>query len=74
MNRRKLLRELGDDVSSSTINKGGQTKEKDQATNHELKIFNFLTIAAATDNFSIANKLGEGGFGPVYKVKLCEYY
>ncbi|KAM7255121.1 hypothetical protein ACFE04_020362 [Oxalis oulophora] len=29
--------------------------------------FNFNTIKAATDNFSTANKLGEGGFGPVYK-------
>ncbi|KAK0596135.1 hypothetical protein LWI29_013090 [Acer saccharum] len=61
MNRRKLLRELG-----------GQTKEKDQATNHDLKIFNFQTIVAATDNFSTANKLGEGGFGPVYKGKLLD--
>ncbi|XP_059661969.1 G-type lectin S-receptor-like serine/threonine-protein kinase At1g11330 isoform X2 [Cornus florida] len=31
---------------------------------------NLEKIAAATDNFSIANKLGEGGFGPVYKGKL----
>ncbi|KAM7254928.1 hypothetical protein ACFE04_020169 [Oxalis oulophora] len=29
--------------------------------------FDFNTIKAATDNFSTANKLGEGGFGPVYK-------
>ncbi|XP_054787222.1 cysteine-rich receptor-like protein kinase 29 [Prosopis cineraria] len=32
--------------------------------------FDFETIRLATDNFSIANKLGQGGFGPVYKGKL----
>lgn len=26
------------------------------------------SIKAATDNFSDSNKLGQGGFGPVYKV------
>ena len=29
--------------------------------------FSFASVSAATDNFSDANKLGEGGFGPVYK-------
>ena len=28
----------------------------------------FETIKVATDNFSDANKLGQGGFGAVYKV------
>ncbi|XP_026432737.1 cysteine-rich receptor-like protein kinase 10 [Papaver somniferum] len=32
--------------------------------------FNFSTISASTDNFSEANKLGEGGFGSVYKGTL----
>ncbi|KAH6835699.1 S-locus lectin protein kinase family protein [Perilla frutescens var. hirtella] len=32
-----------------------------------LPIFDLSTIIKATDNFSINNKLGEGGFGPVYK-------
>ena len=34
----------------------------------ELKFFSFTSIVAATQNFSPNNKLGEGGFGPVYKV------
>lgn len=36
----------------------------------ELPLYTFSSIVAATDNFSIENKLGEGGFGPVYKVNL----
>ncbi|TVU34866.1 hypothetical protein EJB05_16721, partial [Eragrostis curvula] len=36
----------------------------------ELPIFDLGTITAATDGFSVNNKLGEGGFGPVYKGKL----
>lgn len=50
----------GKDVSSRT-----STREDDL----ELPLFDFETIAAATDNFSDDNKLGEGGFGPVYKVR-----
>ncbi|ONI10183.1 hypothetical protein PRUPE_4G033000 [Prunus persica] len=38
----------------------------------ELFIYNFDSILTATNNFSISNKLGEGGFGPVYKGMLQE--
>jgi len=30
----------------------------------------FASIMDATNNFSDANKPGEGGFGPVYKVNI----
>ncbi|KAK9057003.1 hypothetical protein SSX86_024369 [Deinandra increscens subsp. villosa] len=33
----------------------------------EQPLFSFSTIVNATGNFSLDNKLGEGGFGPVYK-------
>ncbi|XP_061994500.1 G-type lectin S-receptor-like serine/threonine-protein kinase At1g61500 isoform X2 [Rosa rugosa] len=36
----------------------------------ELLIYDFNAILTATDNFSITNKLGQGGFGPVYKGML----
>ncbi|KAI4332164.1 hypothetical protein L6164_017094 [Bauhinia variegata] len=38
----------------------------------ELPFFNFVTIATATNDFSIDNKLGEGGFGPVFKGTLSD--
>ncbi|ONM57982.1 hypothetical protein ZEAMMB73_Zm00001d021680 [Zea mays] len=34
--------------------------------------YDYSHIKEATNNFSVDNKLGEGGFGPVYKV-LCPY-
>ncbi|CAL5408414.1 unnamed protein product [Camellia sinensis] len=36
----------------------------------ELPIIDFDKILVATDNFNTTNKLGEGGFGPVYKGRL----
>ncbi|GLT69386.1 hypothetical protein SLA2020_415430 [Shorea laevis] len=39
--------------------------------NMELTFFDLETIIAATDNFSPVRKLGQGGFGPVYKSQLC---
>ncbi|KAI3734757.1 hypothetical protein L6452_14235 [Arctium lappa] len=40
--------------------------------NIEVPLFSLSTISKATNNFSINNKLGEGGFGPVYKGVLEE--
>ncbi|KDP38985.1 hypothetical protein JCGZ_00742 [Jatropha curcas] len=44
------------------VHNKGQTKE-----DLELTFFDLGTIASATNKFSPTNKLGEGGFGPVYK-------
>ncbi|TYG65491.1 hypothetical protein ES288_D06G189900v1 [Gossypium darwinii] len=41
-----------------------------EITTMESLQFDFSTIEAATNKFSVDNKLGEGGFGPVYKGKL----
>ncbi|XP_059624155.1 G-type lectin S-receptor-like serine/threonine-protein kinase At1g11410 isoform X1 [Cornus florida] len=39
-------------------------------TSTDLPFFDLSTIVAATDNFSSANRLGQGGFGTVYKGRL----
>lgn len=39
------------------------------------RIFKLSEIRAATNGFSDANKLGQGGFGTVYKVNdPCNFY
>ncbi|WVZ11616.1 hypothetical protein V8G54_016146 [Vigna mungo] len=38
----------------------------------ENKVFSYETLVTATNKFSILNKLGEGGFGPVFKGKLSD--
>ncbi|WOH11842.1 hypothetical protein DCAR_0831338 [Daucus carota subsp. sativus] len=39
-------------------------------TSAEVHCFSSSTIIAATENFSVTNKLGEGGFGTVYKGRM----
>ncbi|CAI0550330.1 unnamed protein product [Linum tenue] len=41
-----------------------------QNNDTQLSFSSLKDVLVATDNFSEANKLGEGGFGPVYKGKL----
>lgn len=38
----------------------------------DVRFFDLSTVVAATDNFSSANKLGQGGFGSVYKGVLAD--
>ncbi|GMJ14643.1 hypothetical protein like AT1G11340 [Hibiscus trionum] len=55
-------------TSSSLFEDSICEKEIDESRrNGDLPFFDLSTIAAATNNFSTDNKLGQGGFGPVYK-------
>ncbi|KAK1304627.1 Receptor-like serine/threonine-protein kinase SD1-8 [Acorus calamus] len=55
--------------------RGNQSINYSDRSNKErmdLPLFDLDTLEMATDNFSDANKVGEGGFGPVYKGNLEE--
>ncbi|XP_073268383.1 uncharacterized protein [Populus alba] len=55
--------------SSSKCLRDSPINEFDEGrTGSGLPFFDLNAIAAATNNFSDANKLGEGGFGSVYKM------
>ncbi|KAL7612409.1 hypothetical protein Lser_V15G08620 [Lactuca serriola] len=43
------------------------TNDEDRNKDTELSAFSLSMIAKSTNNFALDNKLGEGGFGPVYK-------
>ncbi|XP_059437423.1 G-type lectin S-receptor-like serine/threonine-protein kinase CES101 [Corylus avellana] len=51
------------------MNSENNTKKREKKDT-ELPLFSYESVLAATNNFSAVNKLGEGGFGPVYKGKL----
>ncbi|XP_062015901.1 G-type lectin S-receptor-like serine/threonine-protein kinase At1g67520 isoform X1 [Rosa rugosa] len=45
--------------------------QNDGKMGRDLSVFSYASVMAATINFAEENKLGEGGFGPVYKGKLA---
>ncbi|KAI4317415.1 hypothetical protein L6164_025284 [Bauhinia variegata] len=60
--RTMLIREIGGrTVVSILYDIAAEDKNE-----NEIEIFCFRSIVAATNKFSMANKLGEGGFGSVY--------
>ncbi|EOY12905.1 S-locus lectin protein kinase family protein [Theobroma cacao] len=65
---RRRRRKLEDEVKERILN---DQKNQGQSEDMELAVFELATIARATGSFSFNNKLGEGGFGPVYKGTLA---
>ncbi|KAM0952363.1 putative protein kinase RLK-Pelle-DLSV family [Dioscorea sansibarensis] len=66
--RRRAMLEIA--ASFSEPSNSNQVADPLPGKDLELPLLDFNTVAAATDYFANANKLGEGGFGPVYKGKL----
>jgi len=55
------------DAINEEMNTNNNMKEKEK--DFELPLFSYESVSVATNNFSAVNKLGEGGYGPVYKVR-----
>jgi len=68
--RTKLLSEIGGNTAISIAYNETKEQKKDGKSCDDMHIFDFQTILEATANFSSTNKIGEGGYGPVYKVIL----
>ncbi|XP_030972478.1 G-type lectin S-receptor-like serine/threonine-protein kinase CES101 isoform X2 [Quercus lobata] len=66
--QKMLVMELGG--NAITYNVHDKVKKQNEDGQDGLQTFSFKSIYDATSNFSTENKLGEGGFGPVYKGKL----
>lgn len=47
-----------------------ENNDEGETDDLELPFFDLVTIIKATNDFSINNKLGEGGFGTVYMVVM----
>nr|DAD23143.1 TPA_asm: hypothetical protein HUJ06_024606 [Nelumbo nucifera] len=67
-----LLFDFGSSIGASGEHSKEVSLGKRGSEDVQLPLFSFTSVSAATNNFSAANKLGEGGFGPVYKGKLLK--
>ncbi|MED6134161.1 hypothetical protein PIB30_034689 [Stylosanthes scabra] len=69
LRNKRQQRSRGHDSLMNEIYSGGVERNMDDL---ELPMFDFDTLTMATNNFSQDNKLGEGGFGSVYRGRLIE--
>ncbi|MQM01566.1 hypothetical protein Taro_034323 [Colocasia esculenta] len=66
--RRRLTGKVSREMQPSV--ESWHSEDADQASDFDLQLIHFNTLEIATNYFSVQNKLGEGGYGPVYKGKL----
>ncbi|KAL3740461.1 hypothetical protein ACJRO7_021706 [Eucalyptus globulus] len=58
---------MNEELSAELSGPDGLARDAKQVGGADITVFNFSSIEAATNFFSEENKLGLGGFGPVYK-------
>ncbi|KAG2717138.1 hypothetical protein I3843_03G160900 [Carya illinoinensis] len=63
--RNRALHTLHSERHVKDLIDSGEIKEEDEGI--DVPFFDLESIVAATDSFSDENKLGQGGYGPVYK-------
>ncbi|KAL5772655.1 hypothetical protein ACOSQ2_012579 [Xanthoceras sorbifolium] len=63
---KQLHQRLFLDSARSFSNHEDSANSSGQSEDIELTMFQLSSVLAATNSFSSANKLGQGGFGPVY--------
>uniref|UniRef100_A0A803LL36 non-specific serine/threonine protein kinase n=1 Tax=Chenopodium quinoa TaxID=63459 RepID=A0A803LL36_CHEQI len=66
----KLLHQRYGKSRKTALNKDGNWHKIGNTEFQDLPLLKFENLVIATDNFSERNKLGQGGFGPVYKGKF----
>ncbi|XP_043811028.1 G-type lectin S-receptor-like serine/threonine-protein kinase At4g27290 [Manihot esculenta] len=62
------IRMSASELDENEIDGSDQSSEEDL----DLPLFDLVTISHATNKFSLSNRLGRGGFGPVYKGILAD--
>ena len=65
--RNRVLRTVDSERNLKDLMGSSEFREEDEK-GIDVPFFDLESILVATDNFSDANKLGQGGYGPVYKV------
>jgi len=59
-------------INDVVVSRRGYTSKEKKSEYLELPLLELEALATATNNFSNDNKLGQGGFGIVYKVKVIQ--
>ncbi|KAK8565054.1 hypothetical protein V6N13_020175 [Hibiscus sabdariffa] len=75
MAKKRAMKQKGEEIRVFQVHAKSPVRHMADENRKEVKLqqlpfFKFQELAAATMDFNLSNKLGEGGFGPVYKVKI----